>query len=114
MCYICARTSHWNSDYLGSVYSRIDCLNFSASGNEIIRELEGQIRVGNNIDGRRTLGDHLCYHWNLHDHLLVIGGFCCWFLVYVWLMGSLERPCISKGLDCSFDCHDHSTCNTIF
>ena len=52
MCYICARTSHWNSDYLGRVYSRIDCLNFSASGNEIIRELEGQIRVGNNIDGQ--------------------------------------------------------------
>ena len=27
--------------------------------------------------------------------------------------GSLDRPCISKGLDCSFDRHDHSTCDTI-
>jgi hypothetical protein len=29
-------------------------------------------------------------------------------------MGSLGRPCISKGINCSFDRHDHSTSDTIF
>ncbi len=61
-----------------------------------------------------TLGLRLCHHWNLYDPLLVIWGVHCWHLVYVWLMGSLGRSCISKGINRSFDRHDHSTCHTIF